>query len=113
MTTIDYTHRIPNNVDLADDRKLTRALEQWMPQFETWWHDLGPQGFETADVYLRTAINTNIHRQSAWGTPSSRTTAGGSSSPTRRPTGASPTGSSRASRCGRTSPASSATRCGA
>ena len=67
MTTIDYTHRIPNNVDLADDRKLTRALEQWMPQFETWWHDLGPQGFETADVYLRTAINTNIHRQSAWG----------------------------------------------
>ncbi len=67
MTTIDYTHRIPNNVDLADDRKLTRALEQWMPQFETWWHDLGPQGFEAADVYLRTAINTNIHRQSAWG----------------------------------------------
>ncbi len=67
MTTIDYNHRIPNNVDLADDRKLTRALESWMPSFESWWREMGPQGFEAADVYLRTAVNTNIHRESAWG----------------------------------------------
>lgn len=67
MTSIDYTHRIPNNVDLAEDRKLTRALESWMPAFETWWKDMGPQGFDMADVYLRTAVNTNIHRESAWG----------------------------------------------
>jgi len=67
VTTIDYNHRIPNNVDLADDRKLTRALESWMPSFENWWRDMGPQGFEAADVYLRTAVNTNIHRESAWG----------------------------------------------
>ncbi len=67
MTSIDYNHRIPNNVDLADDRKLTRALESWMPAFETWWKEMGPQGFDMADVYLRTAVNTNIHRESAWG----------------------------------------------
>ena len=67
MSTIDYAHRIPNNVDLAEDRKLTRALESWMPTFEHWWREMGPQGFDTADVYLRTAINTNIHRESAWG----------------------------------------------
>lgn len=66
MTTIDYNHRIPNNVDLADDRRLTRALERWMPSFENWWMDQGPQGFDAADVYLRTAVNTNIHRDSAW-----------------------------------------------
>jgi benzoyl-CoA 2,3-dioxygenase component B len=67
MTSIDYNHRIPNNVDLADDRKLTRALENWMPEFENWWQEMGPQGFDASDVYLRTAVNTNIHRESAWG----------------------------------------------
>ncbi len=67
MTSIDYNHRIPNNVDLADDRKLTRALESWMPSFENWWQEMGPQGFDAAEVYLRTAVNTNIHRDSAWG----------------------------------------------
>lgn len=67
MTSIDYNHRIPNNVDLAGDRKLTRALESWMPSFENWWQEMGPQGFQAADVYLRTAVNTNIHRDSAWG----------------------------------------------
>ena len=30
---IDYNERIPNNVDLAGNRALTRALEQWQPQF--------------------------------------------------------------------------------
>ena len=30
---IDYTQRIPNNVDLASDRRLQRALENWQPRF--------------------------------------------------------------------------------
>jgi benzoyl-CoA 2,3-epoxidase subunit B len=66
MTSIDYNHRIPNNVDLADDRKLTRALESWMPSFMEWWQTMGPQGFDAAEVYLRTAVNTNVHRESMW-----------------------------------------------
>ena len=30
---IDYSEKIPNNVNLADDRTLQRALEQWQPNF--------------------------------------------------------------------------------
>ena len=49
--------KIPNNVDLADDQKLQRALEQWQPNFIDWWRSMGPEGFQEKDVYLRTAIN--------------------------------------------------------
>ncbi|MGQ0464692.1 MAG: benzoyl-CoA 2,3-epoxidase subunit BoxB [Sporichthyaceae bacterium] len=56
MTTIDYTERIPNNVDLASDRKLQRALESWQPKFLDWWKEMGPT-LPTEDVYLRTAVD--------------------------------------------------------
>ena len=32
-TKIDYDSKIPNNVALADDRRLQRALEGWQPKF--------------------------------------------------------------------------------
>jgi len=57
MTTIDYESRIPNNVNLADDRRLQRALESWQPKFLDWWKDLGPVGYQGHDVYLRTAVS--------------------------------------------------------
>jgi benzoyl-CoA 2,3-dioxygenase component B len=47
---------IPNNVDLGSDRKLLRALEKWQPSFINWWLEMGPDGFQKDDVYLRTAI---------------------------------------------------------
>ena len=53
---IDYTERIPNNVDLRDDRRLQRALESWQPKFITWWQEMGP-AVVARDVYLRTAID--------------------------------------------------------
>jgi len=53
--TIDYAAKIPNNVDLAADRTLQRALEQWQPNFVEWWHEMGPDGARAYDVYLRTA----------------------------------------------------------
>ena len=55
-TTADYTEKIPNNVDLRDDRRLQRALEAWQPNFVTWWESMGP-ALPTEDVYLRTAVN--------------------------------------------------------
>jgi benzoyl-CoA 2,3-epoxidase subunit B len=55
LSRIDYSERIPNNVGLADDRRLQRALEGWQPKFLDWWQTLGPQ-LPTKDVYLRTAI---------------------------------------------------------
>src|SRR3954463_6455591 len=55
LSKIDYSERIPNNVNLAGDRKLQRALEAWQPKFLDWWQNLGPS-IPTHDVYLRTAI---------------------------------------------------------
>jgi benzoyl-CoA 2,3-dioxygenase component B len=52
---IDYAQKIPNNVDLATDRRLQRALEGWQPKFIEWWQQLGP-AIPTRDVYLRTAV---------------------------------------------------------
>ncbi|HZP86254.1 MAG TPA: benzoyl-CoA 2,3-epoxidase subunit BoxB, partial [Burkholderiales bacterium] len=59
MSTIDYSERIPNNVDLAEDRALRRALEQWQPNFLNWWGEVGPEGTGGYDVYLRTAISVD------------------------------------------------------
>jgi benzoyl-CoA 2,3-dioxygenase component B len=54
--SIDYSEKIPNNVDLAGDRRLQRALESWQPNFLTWWTTMGP-ALPTEDVYLRTAVD--------------------------------------------------------
>jgi benzoyl-CoA 2,3-epoxidase subunit B len=59
MAGIDYLERIPNNVDLAGNRRLQRALEDWQPKFLEWWKDMGPEGFQARDVYLRTAVSVD------------------------------------------------------
>ena len=53
---IDYTEKIPNNVDLGRDRVLQRALEHWQPAYMSWWYDMGPTESHNYEVYLRTAI---------------------------------------------------------
>jgi benzoyl-CoA 2,3-dioxygenase component B len=54
---IDLNQRIPNNVDLAGDRTLQRALERWQPGFLGWWSEMGPEATRSYDVYLRTAVS--------------------------------------------------------
>ena len=54
---VDIDAKIPNNVGLADDRRLQRALENWQPRFLQWWRDLGPVAFKDNPVYLRTAVS--------------------------------------------------------
>ncbi len=54
--SIDYSEKIPNNVDLAGDRKVQRALASWQPNFLTWWTTMGP-AMPTEEGYLRTAID--------------------------------------------------------
>jgi benzoyl-CoA 2,3-dioxygenase component B len=49
--------RIPNNVDLADDPRLQRALETWQPDFLQWWLEMGPTDFQRDWIYLRTAVS--------------------------------------------------------
>jgi len=56
---VDYQERIPNNVRLHEDRRLLRALEEWQPRFLQWWSDMGPEGFQARDVYLRTATSVD------------------------------------------------------
>ncbi|MEP6569428.1 MAG: benzoyl-CoA 2,3-epoxidase subunit BoxB, partial [Acidobacteriota bacterium] len=34
-----------------------RALEKWLPNYLDWWQEMGPDGFQQKDVYLRTAIS--------------------------------------------------------
>ena len=59
MATIDYSEKIPNNVNLGEDRTLKRALEQWQPNYLSWWNDMGPDGSQDFDVYLRTAVSVD------------------------------------------------------
>ena len=60
---VDIDATIPNNVDLAGDRRLQRALESWQPRFVQWWRELGPVAFQDKDVYLRTAVSVG---QEGW-----------------------------------------------
>ena len=59
MTGIDYSQRIPNNVDLKSDKRLQRALEAWQPAYLDWWREMGPTDFNENDIYLRTAISVD------------------------------------------------------
>jgi benzoyl-CoA 2,3-dioxygenase component B len=63
MTTAALGDRIPNNVDLASDRRLQRALEGWQPRFLRWWQEAGPAAYQDRDIYLRTAISVG---QDGW-----------------------------------------------
>ena len=53
----ELTEKIPNNFDLSSDKKLQRALLEWQPNFLKWWMDVGPEGFQRDDIYLRTAVS--------------------------------------------------------
>ena len=63
MVDADLNERIPNNVDLAGDRRLQRALETWQPRFLDWWQQSGPADYQDRDVYLRTAVSVG---QEGW-----------------------------------------------
>ena len=59
MTQIDYSQKIPNNVELSSDKRLQRALEKWQPGYIDWWKSVGPTDFNSDDVYLRTAVSVD------------------------------------------------------
>ena len=56
---VDYNGLIPNNVDLGSDVRVKKALEKWHPGFIDWWFDMGPEGFQASEVYLRTAVSVD------------------------------------------------------
>jgi benzoyl-CoA 2,3-dioxygenase component B len=56
---MELYERIPNNVNLSEDKRLQRALEKWLPSYLDWWREMGPDGFQDKDVWLRTAIGVD------------------------------------------------------
>ena len=56
---VDYDGLIPNNVGLSDDPRVKKALETWHPGYIDWWKDMGPEGYQEALVYLRTAVSVD------------------------------------------------------
>jgi len=67
MTKLNYQEKIPNNVDLSNDLSLQRALEHWQPKFKSWWTEMGPEGFQASDVYLRTATSVDAAGWATYG----------------------------------------------
>jgi benzoyl-CoA 2,3-epoxidase subunit B len=65
--SIDYQSRIPNNVDLSNDRGLQRALEHWQPAFLDWWKELGPDRYQGHEVFLRTATSVDAKGWATFG----------------------------------------------
>ena len=68
MSSVNYSEKIPNNVNLVSDRTLQRALEHWQPHFIEWWKAMGPSDFQSADVYLRTATSVDAQGWATYGT---------------------------------------------
>ena len=67
MSTIDLQALIPNNVNLAENRQLQRALEHWQPAFLNWWDEMGPSDFKANEVYLRTAVGVDAQGWASYG----------------------------------------------
>src|SRR6188768_3037827 len=59
IVNVDYSTKIPNNVNLTEDRQVLRALESWHPGYIDWWKSMGPEGFQESLVYLRTAVSVD------------------------------------------------------
>jgi benzoyl-CoA 2,3-epoxidase subunit B len=61
MSNIVSSEKIPNNVDLSSDKRLQRALEQWLPSYLEWWKAMGPEGYQEKEIFLRTAVSVDEH----------------------------------------------------
>jgi benzoyl-CoA 2,3-dioxygenase component B len=56
---VQLYEKIPNNVNLSQNRRLQRALERWQPNYLKWWQDAGPADYQADQIYLRTAISVD------------------------------------------------------
>jgi len=59
MSSVVDDTLIPNNVNLSGDKKIQRALLAWHPNFQRWWKEMGPVGFQGDEVFLRTATSVD------------------------------------------------------
>jgi len=57
--SIDYNQKIPNNVNLSENKTLQRASSTGNRSSSNWWQDMGPDDSQNFDVYLRTAVSVD------------------------------------------------------
>ena len=113
IMNVDYSTKIPNNVNLSEDRQVLKALEGWHPGYMNWWSDMGPEGFQQSLVYLRTAYSVDPRGWAKFDYVGCRNIAGASCWRRRKRTASFPSASISASRPGRKSRASIAPCCAA
>ena len=111
IMNVDYSTKIPNNVNLSEDRQVLKALEGWHPGYIDWWNDMGPDGFQQSLVYLRTAYSVDPKGWAKFDYVKMRITAGASCSHRRKRTASSRSASTTASPHGRKCRASIAPCC--
>jgi benzoyl-CoA 2,3-epoxidase subunit B len=56
---VDFSCPIPNNVGLRNDPEMRASMEDWHRSYMDWWWAMGPRGFQSALVYLRTVSGMN------------------------------------------------------
>src|SRR3979411_3228044 len=59
IMNVDYSTKIPNNVNLSEDRQGVKAGGRRDPGHMDWWGGMGPEGFQQSLVYLRTAYSVD------------------------------------------------------
>src|SRR6201987_2224357 len=59
IMNVDYSTKIPNNVKLAEDRQVLKALQGWHPGYMDWWSDMGPEGCQGSLVYSPAAYSVD------------------------------------------------------
>ena len=60
LINVDYSGEDSRTTsNLTEDRRVLKALEGWHPGYLDWWKDMGPEGFQEALVYLRTAVSVD------------------------------------------------------
>ena len=66
MSDVLTSEQIPNNVNLGGDKRFQRALVEWQPKYLSWWREMGPEGFQSHDVFLRTPCGRYRSYVFAW-----------------------------------------------
>ena len=61
----ELDEKIPNNVNLAGDKRLQRALEQWLPNYLSWWQEVGPEGFQADDIDFADEVRVAVEERAS------------------------------------------------
>lgn len=67
MPSLDLSGEIPNNIGLSGKPRLAETLARFRQDFLGWWREAGPEGFDFAQVYLRTPTGIDSRGWASYG----------------------------------------------